>query len=48
MSDDPKPAAPKTQIAPPSIMTKPGDAPARPGFRSPTNTKSKAQQKKKK
>lgn len=31
-----------------SPLTRPGDAAARPGFRSPTNQRSKAQRKKKK
>ncbi len=47
MSDDAtKPPAPPTgpaKIAPPSILSKPTDAPQRPGFRSPPNKGSKAQ-----
>ena len=41
---DPKPAA--TRIAPPSILHKDTDSAARPGFRNPANSKSKAQKKK--
>lgn len=39
-------AAPRT--APPGMLTRPTDYAARPGFRSPPNTKSKAQKAKKK
>ncbi len=50
-TETPTPAAPatpaKTVIAPPSLLSKPTDAAPRPGFRAPTNNKSKAQQKKK-
>ena len=51
MSDEKEttaPAAPaKTVIAPPSMLSKPTDAAPRPGFRAPSNSKSKAQKKKK-
>jgi hypothetical protein len=40
------PIGPKA-VMPTSILTKPTDAPVRPGFRNPANTKSKAQKKKK-
>ena len=56
MADDPKETettdestaqpAP-AQGRPPNILTRPTDHAARPGFRSPPNQKSKAQQKKK-
>lgn len=50
MSDEKEtnaPAAPaKTVIAPPSMLSKPTDAAPRPGFRAPSNSKSKAQKKK--
>ena len=34
-------------VAPPSVLSRPTDAAARPGFRSPPNNKSKAQKKRK-
>lgn len=34
-------------VAPPSMLSRPTDAAARPGFRSPPNNKSKAQKKRK-
>lgn len=41
-------AAPGTKaVMPTSVLTKPTDAPVRPGFRNPANMKSKAQKKKK-
>jgi hypothetical protein len=40
-----KPVAPAV-IAPPSILSKPTDVGARPGFRNPANSGSKAQQNK--
>ena len=52
MSDEaePKPAAPvapaapsRASIAPPSVLSRPTDGAARPGFRSPRNKGSKAQ-----
>jgi hypothetical protein len=56
MADEPKDTEttdePEAQPAPahgrpPNILTRPTDHAARPGFRSPPNQKSKAQQKKK-
>lgn len=46
---DKKADAPKgpSRVAPPSILSRPSDPAARPGFRSPPNQKSKAQKKKK-
>jgi hypothetical protein len=38
---------PATPKAPPGVLTRGTDLAARPGFRSPANTKSKAQKKKK-
>lgn len=44
MSDDAaKPPVLPAKIAPPSILSKDSDKPARPGFRSPPNKGSKAQ-----
>lgn len=40
-------ATPSTPTAPPGILTRGSDLAARPGFRSPANSKSKAQKKKK-
>jgi hypothetical protein len=45
-SEEKKPVAPAV-IAPPSILSRPTDGAARPGFRSPPNKGSKAQKKKK-
>ncbi len=42
-TEEKKPAA-TTVIAPPSILSRPTDAAARPGFRSPPNKNSRAQQ----
>jgi hypothetical protein len=43
MSDEPaRPPAP-SKIAPPSILSRPSDAPPRPGFRAPPNKGTKAQ-----
>ena len=56
MADEPKEAEKKDEPGeqpaaahgrPPNILTRPTDHAARPGFRSPPNQKSKAQQKKK-
>ena len=46
-TDETAPQAPAVQGRPPNILTRPTDHAARPGFRSPPNQKSKAQQKKK-
>lgn len=39
-----KPAGP-VSVRPTSVLTRPTDAPLRPGFRNPPNAKSKAQKK---
>lgn len=41
------PAAPPTPKGPPSVLTKPTDLAPKPGFRAPSNNRSKAQKKKK-
>lgn len=38
----------RASLAPPSVLSRPTDAAARPGFRSPPNAASKAQKKNKK
>ena len=39
---------PRASVAPPSVLSRPTDAAARPGFRSPANANSKAQKRDKK